>query len=88
MLSCPVRRIRTVHLDDSALKVAKSLNGLQHLSYRALDAGVMPKRESIEVVFGHPITCPQADSPTQAQIDEYHLRYVTALKDLYELHRR
>jgi hypothetical protein len=48
----------------------------------------MPKRESIEVVFGHPITCPQADSPTQAQIDEYHLRYVTALKDLYELHRR
>ena len=48
----------------------------------------MPKRESIEVVVGHPIACPQVDSPTQAQIDEYHLRYITALKQLYELHRR
>lgn len=52
------------------------------------NAGVMPKRESIEVVVGHPISCPKTPSPTQAQIDEYHARYVTALKDLYDTHRR
>ena len=52
------------------------------------NAGVMPLRESIEVVVGHPITCPQTAEPTQLQIDEYHLRYVTALKELYDTHRR
>jgi len=30
VLRCPVRPIRTVHLDDLALKVAKSLGGLTH----------------------------------------------------------
>ena len=52
------------------------------------NTGVMPKRESIEVVVGHPIPCPKNPEPTQAQIDEYHTRYVTALKDLYDTHRR
>ena len=48
----------------------------------------MPKRESIEVVVGHPIPCPKTAEPTQKQIDDYHTRYVTALKDLYDTHRR
>ena len=52
------------------------------------NTGVMPKRESIEVVVGHPIPCPKVEEPTQVQIDEYHRRYVAALKDLYETHRR
>jgi hypothetical protein len=42
----------------------------------------------IVVVVGHPIPCPKTAEPTQAQIDEYHHRYVTALKDLYDTHRR
>jgi len=50
--------------------------------------GVLPKRESIEVVVGAPIACPKTSDPTSAQIDEYHARYVAALRDLYETHRR
>jgi len=50
--------------------------------------GVLPKRESIEVVVGAPIACPKVSDPTSAQIDEYHARYVAALRDLYETHRR
>ena len=50
--------------------------------------GVLPKRESIEVVVGAPIACPKTHDPTSAQIDEYHARYVAALRDLYETHRR
>ena len=50
--------------------------------------GVMPKRESIEVVVGAPIPCPRAEKPSQEQIDEYHAKYVNALKELYETHRR
>mmetsp|Transcript_3187 Transcript_3187/g.7387 ORF Transcript_3187/g.7387 Transcript_3187/m.7387 type:complete len:502 (+) Transcript_3187:132-1637(+) len=61
--------------------------GLFRRMFRS-NAGVMPKRESIEVVVGHPIPCPLTAEPTQAQIDEYHLIYITALKELYELHRR
>jgi hypothetical protein len=50
--------------------------------------GVMPKRESIEVVVGAPIRVPKIADPTNAQIDEYHALYVSALKDLYDTHRR
>jgi 2-acylglycerol O-acyltransferase 2 len=40
------------------------------------------------VVVGAPIACPKVSDPTSAQIDEYHARYVAALRDLYETHRR
>jgi 2-acylglycerol O-acyltransferase 2 len=50
--------------------------------------GVMPKRESIEVVVGAPIKCPRTEEPTIRQIDEYHALYVAALRDLYDTHRR
>ena len=51
-------------------------------------AGVMPKRESIEVVVGHPIKCPKMAEPSVKQIDEYHQKYISALKELYDTHRR
>ena len=50
--------------------------------------GPMPKRESIEVVFGHPIPCPKIAEPTLRQIDEYHALYLSSLKELYDTHRR
>tara|TARA_B110000977_G_C11090354_1_gene496597 strand:- start:213 stop:1340 length:1128 start_codon:yes stop_codon:yes gene_type:complete len=50
--------------------------------------GVMPKRESIEVVIGAPIACPKTDQPSIKQIDEYHALYVAALRELYDTHRR
>ena len=50
--------------------------------------GVMPKRESIEVVVGRPIPCPKVAEPTLRQVDEYHAKYIAALKDLYDTHRR
>ena len=50
--------------------------------------GPMPKRESIEVVVGHPIPCPKIAEPTLRQIDEYHALYLSSLKELYDTHRR
>lgn len=52
------------------------------------EVGVLPKREPIEVVVGHPIAVPRMASPSTEIIDEYHKKYCDALKDLYETHRR
>lgn len=52
------------------------------------EAGVLPKREPIEVVVGQPIAVPRMSSPSSEIIDEYHKKYCDALKDLYETHRR
>jgi len=51
-------------------------------------AGVLPKREPIEVVVGKPIAVPKVQDPSPEAIDEYHKKYCDALKELYELHRR
>ena len=54
--------------------------------------GVLPKRQSIEVVFGKPLEIrekPYGNDPIPEDVvDKYHKEYVNALRDLYELHRK
>ena len=55
--------------------------------------GILPKRQSIEVVFGKPLEMERpfgyGDEPIPEEIvDKYHKAYVKALRDLYELHRK
>jgi len=54
--------------------------------------GVLPKRQSIEVVFGKPLEIrekPYGNDPIPEDVvDKYHKAYVNALRDLYELHRK
>lgn len=38
--------------------------------------------------MGAPIECPHVANPSQEQIDEYHDRYTTALKQLFEDHKQ
>ena len=66
----------------------RSLSGGVLRRFMSSRAGVLPKRESIEVVVGGPIHCPKTPSPTSEQVDAYHARYTKALKELYDLHRR
>lgn len=52
------------------------------------DFGVLPVRHPIVTVVGKPIRVDQAhDHPTDALIDEYHEKYVTALQDLYDRYK-
>ncbi|CAL6317126.1 unnamed protein product [Bathycoccus prasinos] len=54
--------------------------------------GVLPKRQSIEVVFGKPLEIKEKpygnDQIPEDIVDKYHKEYVNALRNLYELHRK
>jgi len=54
--------------------------------------GVLPKRQSIEVVFGKPLEIKEKpygnDQIPEDIVDKYHKEYVHALRNLYELHRK
>lgn len=46
-----------------------------------------PKRVPVAVVLGEPVTCPQMDAPTQADIDLYHAKLLQAYTTLFEQHK-
>ncbi len=46
--------------------------------------GFIPYRKPITVVVGKPVNVPKIEFPTVEDINEYHDKYVAALKDLYD----
>tara|TARA_B100001758_G_scaffold18568_1_gene13172 strand:+ start:312 stop:935 length:624 start_codon:yes stop_codon:yes gene_type:complete len=54
--------------------------------------GVLPKRQSIEVVFGKPLEIKEKpfgnDPIPEDVVNTYHREYVDALRNLYESHRK
>jgi 2-acylglycerol O-acyltransferase 2 len=49
--------------------------------------GLMPHRASLNVVVGSPIDCPCEAKPSDEMINEYHDRYLQALKALWDDHK-
>jgi len=49
-------------------------------------AGLLPRRVPLNVVVGAPLATPVIAQPTPEQVDEWHGRYVAALRTLYEAH--
>jgi 2-acylglycerol O-acyltransferase 2 len=51
------------------------------------DLGVLPFRRPLTTVVGAPIECPKVAFPTEDLVLEYQRKYLTALQDLYDLHK-
>lgn len=45
--------------------------------------GILPHRRPIVVVVGQPLEVPKIPHPTHAEVDEWHGKYVEALKELF-----
>lgn len=46
--------------------------------------GILPHRRPIVVVVGAPLEVPKIEKPTPQQVDEWHAKYVEALKKLFD----
>ncbi|OQR92024.1 diacylglycerol O-acyltransferase 2 [Achlya hypogyna] len=52
-----------------------------------LTSGPLPKATKLHTVIGAPVPVPRREVPTQAEIDEYHAKYITAVTALFEKHQ-
>ncbi len=48
------------------------------------DTGFLPRRVPLTTVTGPPLVLPKIASPTDGDVDEWHARYVSALKQLHD----
>eukprot|EP01064_Diplonema_japonicum_P026903 TRINITY_DN3850_c0_g2_i1.p1 TRINITY_DN3850_c0_g2~~TRINITY_DN3850_c0_g2_i1.p1 ORF type:complete len:1333 (+),score=253.11 TRINITY_DN3850_c0_g2_i1:41-4039(+) len=61
--------------------------GYPHFPYGRMFLPV-PRRRKVTLVVGRPIPVTRIEQPTQAEIDAVHLQYYTALKDMFERHKK
>ena len=49
---------------------------------------LLPKPDvSLCTVYGNPLPLPKIENPTQAEIDQYHAKYIECLQDLYDRYK-
>lgn len=48
----------------------------------------LPRREALHMVVGEPVPVPRVRTPTLAQVDALHAQFVTALRALFDRHKR
>ncbi|XP_058457665.1 2-acylglycerol O-acyltransferase 2-A-like isoform X1 [Malaya genurostris] len=49
--------------------------------------GIIPRRKPLNTVIGGPVETEKIENPTQADVDELHARFCTALEDLFEKYK-
>ena len=49
--------------------------------------GILPKRKPLRTIVGVPIDCPKTSEPTDAQIDEYHSKYLNGLREIWDRYK-
>lgn len=50
--------------------------------------GLLPHRRPITMVVGKPIPVEKCVDPTKEQIDDLHSKYVEAISELFETHKK